>query len=124
MNPADNYDERDFEDARDLVQFRQIHRRRPKHVRNLAARLVSELAGSDNEAYADLRQAWVQVAGDRFSSRSGVGLMKRGVLEIHVDRSITLQQMAFEKRRMLKEMQQKLPHWNIQDLRFRIGNTK
>ncbi len=52
-----------------------------------------------------------------------VGNIKRGVLNIYVTDSVTMQELAFRKRSLLKTLQAAQPDRVITDLRFHISAT-
>jgi hypothetical protein len=55
------------------------------------------------------------------SSQSRPGQVRRGVLEVHVASSTLVQDLGFQKQKILKRLQELLPDENIRDLKFRVG---
>ena len=49
-----------------------------------------------------------------------VGNLRQGVLNIYANDSVTLQELNFQKRVILKRIQTDMPHCQVKDLRFRI----
>lgn len=49
------------------------------------------------------------------------GLVKRGVLHIHAADSVTLQELTFRKRAILRRLQHEFPTSGIRDLRFHVS---
>ena len=49
-----------------------------------------------------------------------VGNLRQGVLQIYATDSVTLQELNFQKRVILKRIQTDMPHCQVKDLRFRI----
>ena len=49
-----------------------------------------------------------------------VGNLKRGVLEVYAGDSVTLQELNFQKRSILRKIEKEHPQSNVTDLRFRI----
>ena len=47
--------------------------------------------------------------------------MRRGVLEVWVQNSTLVQELSFEKTRLLKTLAQLVPDEKIRDLKFRVG---
>ena len=69
-----------------------------------------------------LERAWEQVAGERYATRTRAGSLRRGVLEVHVENAVLMQELnSFHKRRLLTELQRQLPNTPIRDLRFKAG---
>ena len=49
-----------------------------------------------------------------------VGNLRGGVLQVFASDSVTLQELNFQKRVILKRIQTDMPHSQVKDLRFRI----
>jgi hypothetical protein len=49
-----------------------------------------------------------------------VGALRSGVLHIFASDSVTLQELNFRKRAILKQLQQTMPESRVSDVRFRI----
>jgi hypothetical protein len=49
-----------------------------------------------------------------------IGNLRQGVLQIYANDSVTLQELNFQKRVILRRLQTDIPHCQITDLRFRI----
>ena len=92
-------------------------------VRKLGA-LVSQLMSRRGYAQAgatDQLQATLNAAvGSDLAATTRVGKVRAGVLQIYATDSVTLQELNFQKRTILKRIQKELPHTKITDLRFRI----
>ncbi|TWU61069.1 MULTISPECIES: DUF721 domain-containing protein [Crateriforma] len=61
-----------------------------------------------------------QAAGPPLADSIEVGQQKAGVLFLYATDSVTLQELNFQKRRMLRKIQKEMPAANVTDLRFRI----
>lgn len=65
--------------------------------------------------------AWAEVAGEEVASRTRVGRLRRGVLEIVVqDSSLLHELVAFRKAELLRNLQRRLGG-RVRELRFRSG---
>ena len=98
---------------------------RPKKPRvQKIGTLVSQLMsrrGYAQVAATDEFQATIGVAvGGVLGSAISVGNLKKGVLHIYASDSVTLQELNFQKRSILKQIQKDLPQTNVTDLKFRI----
>ncbi len=69
-------------------------------------------------------KAWIETVGERFSMKTQVGPLRRRILEITVADSVSLQELSFSRISMLESLQKKLPDFQIQDLRFRVGHIR
>ena len=72
-------------------------------------------------SHDDFSAVWLQISGV-LGQHSRPGRLRRGILEIVVGNSAVLQELNFQKRPLLKSIQQNLPDYKITDLRFKIGN--
>jgi hypothetical protein len=64
--------------------------------------------------------AWEQASGE-LSRQSRPGALRRHALEIIVTNSVVMQELNFQKRQLLSQLVELLPHHHIRDLRFNIG---
>jgi hypothetical protein len=81
----------------------------------MARRGYAQLAA--NEA---LQQAVAEVMGSQLATAFRVGNLRKGVLQIYATDSVTLQEMNFRKRAILKHLQQTFPDSKVIELRFRV----
>ena len=119
----ESYDELDFSQAQDLVKNRQRYFRRPKKSADILGRLMARKGYAQTESANELEEVWNQVVGLKWQTKTKVGNINRGVLEVFVASSMVNQQIGFQKRKILKEIQTRLPKNKIKDLHFRIGNV-
>ena len=119
----ESYDELDFSQAQDLVKNRQRYFRRPKKSADILGRLMARKGYAQTESANELEEVWNQVVGLKWQTKTKVGNINRGVLEVFVASSMVNQQIGFQKRKILKEIQNRLPKNKIKDLHFRIGNV-
>lgn len=66
---------------------------------------------------------WAAVAGRTLAAHSRVVGLRRGILEVVVRNSATLQEVTFQKTQLLQRLIEQLPDENIKDLRFRVGHV-
>ena len=117
------YDEMDFSQAHDLVKSRQRFYRRPKKPADILAKLMARKGYAQTESAGELESVWNSIVGPKWQSKTKIGNISRGVLEVYVASSMVNQQLVFQKRKLLAQLQQLLPQNNLTDLRFRIGNV-
>jgi predicted nucleic acid-binding Zn ribbon protein len=113
----------------DLARRNGAHRRwffgrQPKPVAEVLAQLVQRKGYAQVRTACDYSEAWRAAAGEAFASHTEVGLLRRGVLEVVVAHSLVMQELTFEKERILAAMQTALPDAGIKQLRFRVGNIR
>ncbi len=68
----------------------------------------------------ELQAVIVSVVGSEVANSLQVGNLKRGVLQVYASDSVTLQELNFQKRQILKKIQKEMPQSGVTDLRFRI----
>ncbi len=117
------YDELDFENAKDLVNQRQRFRRRPKGAANIISQMMARQGYAQTKSNDDLNEAWEIAAGPKFNKNTKAARINRGTLEVIVASSAAMNQLSFQKRQLLSAMQQQLPQNKIKDLRFKLGNV-
>lgn len=114
------------DDWRDLQQRSQSQRRwfygrQPKPVADVIAQVVQKRGYAQVRAAGQWNEAWASAAGERFAAVTEVGQLRRGVLEITAANSLVMQELGFDKERILQHLQTTLPDAQIKQLRFRVG---
>ena len=71
-------------------------------------------------ATEELRQVIASVIGGPLESAIQIGNLRQGVLQVYAADSVTLQELNFHKRAILKHLDRELPENKVIDLRFRI----
>ena len=74
------------------------------------------------QADTNFAAAWKSVVGEGLAKFTHTGRLRRGVLEVTVANSMTIQELTFQKQQILKQLQTTLPDAKIRDLRFRVGS--
>ena len=120
----ESYEELDFSQAQDLVKSRQRYFRRPKKPADILSRLMARKGYAQTGSANEMEDIWNQIVGPKWQTKTKIGNISRGVLEVFVVSSAVNQQMGFQKRKILKQIQERLPKNKIKDLHFRIGNVK
>ena len=117
QSPAED----DFARVLKEAQQRQRRPRAPVRIADVMSRLLAR------KGYAQLQQGlqweavWSDAAGKRLSKHSRVGRTNRRVLEVTVRNSAVLQELTFQKQKLLKKLQAAAGANNLRDLRFRVG---
>ncbi|MCC6492005.1 MAG: DUF721 domain-containing protein [Pirellulales bacterium] len=114
------------DDWQDLERRRRAHRawfyaRQPKPVSEVIAQLVQRRGYAQVRAAGQWNQAWQDAAGEHFARVTEVGQLRRGVLEVVAANSLVMQELGFEKERILAALQAARPDAGLKRLRFRIG---
>lgn len=97
--------------------------REPKRIADVVAQLVQRRGYAQVQAAREWDQAWQQAVGERFAKVTSPGVLKRGVLEVIVANSLLMQELGFDKERLLEAMQTALPEAGLKQIRFRVGKV-
>ena len=95
-------------------------RSRVRRIGSLVDQLFARRGYAQVAAAEQLHQVVSTAVGRELASSFCVGNLRRGVLQIHVSDSVALQELNFQKRTILRQVQDALPDGQITDLRFRI----
>jgi hypothetical protein len=114
-------DVRDFAAQRQREE-RRFYGRRPKKIADVVAQLITQRGYGRIGTDELLTAAWQKAAGEAFAKFSRPGRVRRGQLEVWVGNSTMMQELGFEKGRILATLQRELPDAKIRDLRFRVGS--
>ncbi len=94
-----------------------------KPVRKISS-LVSQLMARRGYAQVMAGQEFQRVieaaVGPGLASSVRVGNLRGGVLHLYATDSVSLQELNFAKRKILKRIRSEMPEGNVTDLRFRI----
>jgi len=97
----------------------------PKKLGDLLPDLLADYGLPSVTAREELELAWTAAAGDLVASRTKVGSLRRGVLEIFVSDPILLQELeGFEKQRLLGDLKERLYHNRVDGLRVRRQTSR
>lgn len=106
---------------RSQSQRRQFHARSPKPLGKVLARLLAKNNYGATETNRQLEAAWTAAAGARLAPFSRAIRVNRGRLEVLVAHSPMMQEITFEKQRILTAIRAALPDARIDDLKLRVG---
>jgi len=113
----------DFQARREREQ-RRHYARKPKSIGDVVAQLITARGYGRIQADANFAAAWQTAVGPTLAKYTLPGRLRRGVLEITVANSMTIQELSFRKQQVLKQLQTELPDAKIRDLRFRVGSIR
>ena len=82
----------------------------------LARRGYAQVQGSD-----EMQGVFKKVLGSALASQCTVGQLKRGTLHVSVKNSVAVQELAFQKRQLIKALRTQYPQNGIEDIRFNVG---
>ena len=114
----------DLERACEHFRTHRRFERMPRKAGDLLSQLISRRGFTQNQFNEELQGAWQAAVGKRFSDKTRATVIKRGTLEVLVDSSPAMQQLAFSKSLLLEKMQTELPDARIKAIRFRVGRIR
>ena len=94
---------------------------KPKAIGNILSELLARRGYARVQSGGSCAEAWSQAAGAAIAAYSRAGQVRRGVLEVQVANSLLIQELSFEKTRLLAKLAELVPDENIRDLKFRVG---
>ena len=96
-------------------------RRGPQPIGDVLGELATRRGYAGVQKTCVCEAAWREAVGEQAARYSRTGAVRRGKLEITVANSTWLQELSFQKQRLLNALAKLLPDENIEDLRFRVG---
>ncbi len=93
----------------------------PKTAARWVSQIIARRGIAETQSSNELETVWREVVGEVLAGQTRVGGVRRGVCEITVENSALLQQISFQQRDFLRQIQAKKPHFAIQNFRFRVG---
>ena len=118
MQQLGSEDERNLHDD---YRRRQVRIPAPKPVRDVLSQLLAKRGYAQVQTAACCDAAWQQAVGQKLAADSRPGNVKRGVLEVLVRNSVTLQELGFVKVKAVRVLAKLIPEQQIRDVRFRVG---
>ena len=119
-----SYEEQDFADTTDQVHRRQRFLRRPKSTADLLGQLMARKGYAQQETKSELDDAWDQVIDPQLRTRTRVGTIRNGSLEVIVDSAVVHQQLEFQKQTLLNQLRDRLQNPQLKQIRFRVGSVR
>ena len=93
----------------------------PAKLGDLLAELILRRGYARQQNQSSCEVAWKAVVGEALVRYTRPGQIKRGVLEVTVANSALVQELTFQKQKLVEQLCLQLPDSKIRDLRFRVG---
>ncbi len=94
---------------------------KPKAIGNILSELLARRGYARVQSGGNCAAAWSEAAGTAIAASSRAGQVRRGVLEVLVANSTVMQELSFEKTRLVARLAELVPEEKIRDLKFRVG---
>jgi predicted nucleic acid-binding Zn ribbon protein len=98
--------------------------RGPQTIGNVLSELMARRGYGRIQSTESYEEAWRQAAGPMLAKYTRVGPLRRGTLEIMVANSTLVQEVGFQKQKLLEALAKALPDEGIKNLRFRVGSVE
>lgn len=72
----------------------------------------------------ELDEVWNSIVGPKWQSKTRVGNVSRGVLEVFVSSPAVNQQLGFQKKKLIAQLIKIVPKNKIKDIKFSIGSIE
>lgn len=92
-----------------------------KKIGTIISQLLSRRGYASVTVDEELTACIAAVVGPTLAGSFRVGKINAGVLHLFAGDSVTTQELTFQKRQILKRLQQDQPQAKITDIRFRTG---
>lgn len=105
------------------MRSRRIRSKRqgPQSIGDVLSRLMTRRGYAAQQQHQVQQEVWKELAGTDLARQSRPGNLKGGVLEIFVRSSSAIQELSFQKRELVRQLQKAEPQLKISDLRFKIA---
>lgn len=95
--------------------------KKPTKLKDAISQLIAVRGLARSGANTELRDAWIEISGERVSQNTRVVGLKRGVMEIAVFNSAMLSELvSFQKSTLLKDYKKQFPKHGVRDFRFKL----
>jgi predicted nucleic acid-binding Zn ribbon protein len=112
--------ERELNEIKNTLRWRGYKTREPQRIADVISGLLARRGYARVQSAAASEAAWREAAG-HLAAKTRPGNVKRGVLEVIVLNSTVLQELTFQKKRIVQRLAELLPDEKIRDVRFRVG---
>ncbi|MEX2174496.1 MAG: DUF721 domain-containing protein [Pirellulaceae bacterium] len=116
--PSTDEDEQYLQDD---YRRRRVRIPPPKNLGDVMSQLLAKRGYAQVQAAASCEGAWRTAVGVKLSPHTRPGNVQRGVLQVTVRNSSILQELAFVKAKVVKQLAALAPEHKIKDVKFRLG---
>jgi predicted nucleic acid-binding Zn ribbon protein len=114
-------DELDERNLHDDYKRKNVRIPPPKPMRDVLSQLLAKRGYAQVQTAAGCTAAWQQAVGEKLAADTRPGNVRRGILEVLVRNSASVQELSFLKTKIVKTLTILIPEQRIRDVRFRVG---
>ena len=93
------------------------------HIKELLHQIMTGVRRPDNDDIHQIQRIWDDMLGQSITRHARPVALEKGILIIHVDSSTITQQLRFQVKMMIRQINQRIGHERVMDLRFKISNA-
>lgn len=94
----------------------------PEQLSEIISRLFAARGWGRQQERLRFEQAWKDAVGAQYAPLSRINGLRRHVLEVEVKGAVVVQELSFNKRKILAQLRTLLPGTTISDIRFRAAS--
>ena len=98
--------------------------REPQAIGSIVSGLLARRGYGQLTAAEELETAWNELVGPALAGQTQIGKVQRGVLQVAVGSSAVLQELTFQKTRLVTELARRFPQAKIRDIRVRVTGIR
>ena len=103
-----------------MPERREKEKRNVQSIGSLVSQLISRRGYAQVAATSRFQEAIAASVGNEIAADITVGKLNRGVLKVYAKDSVTIQELTFQKRSILKRIEKDLPDAKVVDIRFAV----
>ena len=96
--------------------------KKPEDIKGIVGKVIKEIEKQGPGKKEKIIDAWHKVVGEKAAAHSRPVNITRKVLTIEIDSSTWLYTLSLQKARILKDIKKELEKYNLEDIRFRMGD--
>lgn len=116
-------DHDELQEMTEAVRRQQRFPREPKRFADVLSRLLSRRGYAQVQTSAALENAWEAAAGTRWQTKTRVGRVQRGTLDVVVKDSAVMQELSFQQALIVRKINELAPELKVKKLRLRVGDV-
>lgn len=93
------------------------------HISELLHQIMAACRRPDNGEMHQIQRIWDEMLSQSITRHARPAALEKGTLIIHVASSTITQQLRFQTREIIRQINQQMGHERIKDIRFKISST-
>ena len=95
----------------------------PSKMDNLVSQLLTRRGYARVQAASQQAELWNKLVGEEVAKSTRVGSIRRGVLEVLCQSSAVMQELAFKKETLIKQLNHELLGKQLVDIKLRVADV-